>query len=43
MGIDILGLKSKDEARLKHMLKELAELNDWWCFKKYAEKKQVGF
>lgn len=28
MGIDILGLKSKDEARLKHMLKELAELND---------------
>lgn len=28
LGIDILGLKSKDEARLKHMLKELAELND---------------
>ncbi|MFN4187245.1 MAG: hypothetical protein ACK4FN_04435 [Acinetobacter johnsonii] len=28
MGIDILGLKSKDEARLKHMLKELNELND---------------
>ncbi|WP_180093743.1 MULTISPECIES: hypothetical protein [unclassified Acinetobacter] len=28
MGLDILGLKSKDETRLKHMLKELAELND---------------
>lgn len=28
MGIDILGLKSKDDARLKDMLKELAELND---------------
>ncbi|GAA5557419.1 hypothetical protein Asch01_02148 [Acinetobacter schindleri] len=28
MGIDILGLKSKDEARLKQMLKELSDLNE---------------
>lgn len=28
MGIDILGLKSKDEARLKQMLRELSDLNE---------------
>lgn len=28
MGFDILGLKSKDEARLKQMLKELSDLNE---------------
>ena len=28
MGFDILGLKSKDEVRLKQMLKELSDLNE---------------
>ena len=28
MGIGILELKGKDEARLRHLLKELNELND---------------